>query len=75
MVWLVFQIRNNVPFTLQVTTKSAALEYSFGSPERGKTIFEGLCASFPKRLDIWSLYFDSHIKTHKEVRDWARCMD
>eukprot|EP00397_Hematodinium_sp_SG-2012_P000662 GEMP01000663.1.p1 GENE.GEMP01000663.1~~GEMP01000663.1.p1 ORF type:complete len:1845 (+),score=482.73 GEMP01000663.1:24-5537(+) len=61
---------------VQVTTKTAVLEYSHGSQERGKTIFEGLCASYPKRLDIWSVYLDSHIKAEKEnlesVRDLFR---
>lgn len=51
---------------VQVTAKSAMFEYSLGSKERGKTIFEALCASFPKRLDIWSLYFDAHIKAETD---------
>lgn len=61
---------------VQITTKTATLEYTQGCPERGRTIYEGLVASYPKRLDIWSLYFDVHIKHNKEnaepVRDLFR---
>lgn len=27
-------------------------------PERGKTLFEGIIDSHPKRWDIWSIYMD-----------------
>ncbi|KAF7339807.1 rRNA biogenesis protein RRP5 [Mycena venus] len=29
-----------------------------GIPERGKTLFEGIVDSHPKRLDLWSVYMD-----------------
>eukprot|EP00930_Biecheleria_cincta_P038144 TRINITY_DN26206_c0_g1_i1.p1 TRINITY_DN26206_c0_g1~~TRINITY_DN26206_c0_g1_i1.p1 ORF type:complete len:1998 (+),score=467.03 TRINITY_DN26206_c0_g1_i1:33-5996(+) len=47
-----------------VVTKAALLEYQFGSPERGRSIFEGLLDSYPKRTDLWSIYLDAHIKAH-----------
>lgn len=41
-------------------TKFAALEYNSpnGSAERGRTMFEGLIATFPKRFDLWSQLLD-----------------
>ncbi|KAI1369153.1 hypothetical protein F5Y08DRAFT_183000 [Xylaria arbuscula] len=45
---------------LPLMTKFAALEYNSpnGSAERGRTVFEGLIASFPKRFDLWSQLLD-----------------
>ncbi|CAG8970839.1 hypothetical protein HYALB_00000816 [Hymenoscyphus albidus] len=45
---------------LSLTLKFAALEFhsKFGSPERGRTMFEGLLSTFPKRLDIWNQLLD-----------------
>jgi len=34
------------------------LEYKHGDPERGKTLFEGIIDSHPKRWDMWSMYMD-----------------
>jgi len=47
-----------------VVSKAALLEYQHGSPERGRSIFEGLLDSYPKRTDLWSVYLDAHIKAH-----------
>lgn len=30
--------------------------------EQGRIIFEGLMASYPKRLDLWNVYVDKEIK-------------
>ncbi|KAI0801037.1 hypothetical protein C8Q74DRAFT_1239986 [Fomes fomentarius] len=43
---------------LKTICKFAQLEYKFGDPERGKTIFEGIVDSHPKRWDMWSIYMD-----------------
>ncbi|KAI0971798.1 hypothetical protein F4678DRAFT_431980 [Xylaria arbuscula] len=45
---------------LPLMTKFATLEYNSpnGSAERGRTMFEGLIASFPKRFDLWSQLLD-----------------
>ncbi|KAI0448135.1 hypothetical protein F4803DRAFT_10545 [Xylaria telfairii] len=45
---------------LPLMTKFAALEYNSpnGSAERGRTMFEGLVATFPKRFDLWSQLLD-----------------
>ncbi|KAH9937237.1 U3 snoRNP-associated protein Rrp5 [Fomitopsis serialis] len=43
---------------LKTISKFAQLEYKFGDPERGKTVFEGIVDSHPKRWDLWSIYID-----------------
>jgi rRNA biogenesis protein RRP5 len=51
-----------------VVSKTALLEYRQGSAERGRTIFEGLLDSYPKRTDLWSVYMDAHIAAHTPPR-------
>lgn len=43
---------------LKTISKFAQLEYKKGEPERGKTLFEGIIESHPKRWDLWSVYMD-----------------
>ena len=43
---------------MKVTLKFAQMEFRHGSLERGRTLFEGLIASSPSRLDIWSQFCD-----------------
>lgn len=43
---------------LKTISKFAQLEYKLGDAERGKTIFEGIADSHPKRWDLWSIYMD-----------------
>ncbi|KAL4266621.1 rRNA biogenesis protein rrp5 [Pleurotus pulmonarius] len=59
--------RNLLPRSLQSLEKRkhiktisrfAQLEYKLGDAERGKTIFEGIVDSHPKRWDMWSIYID-----------------
>ena len=49
---------------LPLTLKFAALEFhsESGSAERGRTMFEGLLSTFPKRLDIWNQLLDLEIQ-------------
>ena len=49
---------------IQLTSKFAQLEFnsSQGDNERGRTMFEGLFASFPKRLDLWNVLIDLETK-------------
>ena len=42
--------------------KFAQLEFRHGSVERGKTLFENLVTTYPRRTDIWSVYIDVCIK-------------
>jgi rRNA biogenesis protein RRP5 len=41
---------------VKITCKAAQLEYKYGSAERARTLFEGVLANAPKRVDIWSVY-------------------
>jgi hypothetical protein len=43
---------------LKTISQFALLEYKHGEPERGKTLFEGIIDSHPKRWDMWSIYMD-----------------
>ena len=43
---------------LKTISKFAQLEYKLGDVERGRTIFEGIVDSHPKRWDIRSVYMD-----------------
>lgn len=43
---------------LKTISRFAQMEYKLGEPERGRTIFEGIIDSHPKRLDLWSVYID-----------------
>jgi len=51
-----------------VVSKAALLEYQHGAAERGRSVFEGLLDSYPKRTDLWSIYIDAHIKAHTPPR-------
>lgn len=41
---------------IKLTCKAAQMEYKYGSVERARTLFEGVLANAPKRVDIWSVY-------------------
>lgn len=43
---------------LKTISRFAQLEYKYGDPERGRTLFEGIVDSHPKRWDLWSIYMD-----------------
>ena len=49
---------------LDVTLKFAQLEFksTAGLPERGRTIFEGLISSYPKRVDLYNVLLDLEMK-------------
>lgn len=49
-----------------VLTKFGQLEYTHGSTERGRTIFEGILSNYPKRSDIWNVYLD--METHEPIQ-------
>lgn len=50
--------------TIDVKTisKFAQMEFKSGEPERGRTIFEGIVDSYPKRLDLWWIYIDQETR-------------
>ena len=47
---------------LLVVSKYAQLEFELGSAERARTLFEGIVANHPKRIDQWNIYADMEIK-------------
>lgn len=55
------------PKHVTVIMKFAQLEYRYGSSERGRTVFSSLCANFPKRLDLWSVYLDMEIGRYRSA--------
>lgn len=56
-----------------LTAKFASMEFKSlnGNPERGRTIFEGLLSTWPKRWDLWDMFVDLEIGHGEEtnVRD------
>ncbi|EEP75544.1 conserved hypothetical protein [Uncinocarpus reesii 1704] len=49
---------------IDLTSKFGQLEFRSpnGDIERGRTVFEGLLSSFPKRVDLWNILLDLEIK-------------
>lgn len=47
---------------VNIISKFGMLEFRFGNPEHGRTMFEGIVSNYPKRMDIWSIYMDMEIK-------------
>ncbi|MCJ1281625.1 rRNA biogenesis protein rrp5 [Xylographa opegraphella] len=49
---------------VDLTSKFAQMEFrsANGDAERGRTIFEGLLITFPKRLDLWNVMLDLEVK-------------
>lgn len=47
---------------VSVISSFARLEYRHGDPERGATMFEQLLTSYPKRVDLWTVYVDMATK-------------
>src|SRR5690349_7573814 len=56
-----------------LTQKFAALEFksSNGDAERGRTIFEGLISTWPKKGDVWDVYLNLEMGhgSEQNVRD------
>ena len=55
---------------LDLTSKFAHLEFRSGNgdAERGRTIFEGLLTTFPRRLDLWNVLLDLEIREGDKER-------
>ncbi|RXW22586.1 hypothetical protein EST38_g3267 [Candolleomyces aberdarensis] len=43
---------------VKTVSRFAQMEYKLGDPERGRTLFEGIVDSHPKRWDLWAVYID-----------------
>ncbi|OEU17271.1 hypothetical protein FRACYDRAFT_168784 [Fragilariopsis cylindrus CCMP1102] len=46
----------------ETMSKFAQMEFELGSPERGRTIFDGLLLKYNKRLDLFYVYLDKECK-------------
>ena len=57
---------------VDVISRFAQYEFKYGEPERGRTMFESLLSSYPKRVDLWSVYADMLLK--KGDLDAVRCV-
>ena len=44
------------------------MEFKYGEPQRGITVFESVLKNYPKRTDLWSVYIDMMIKQE----DWEQ---
>ena len=55
---------------LEITLKFAQLEFNDrgGNAERGRTLLEGLIATWPKRLDIWHILLNLEIRRDEKDR-------
>ena len=53
---------------VDLTSKAAQLEFKYGDPERGRTLFEGLLGTWPKRLDLWIVLADAEIRIGEKQR-------
>ncbi len=52
-------------------SKFSQLEFKHGEPSRGQTMFESLLSSYPRKVDLWSVYIDMLIKAGDLQK--ARC--
>jgi len=55
---------------VDVIAKFAQLEFRYGDSEKGRTMFDKVLTSYPKRTDLWSVFIDLMVKrgSQKEVR-------
>lgn len=49
---------------VNLMARFAIMENKFGDKERAQTLFEQILSSYPKRVDIWSCYVDSLVKSN-----------
>ncbi|KAM3622776.1 uncharacterized protein V6R79_002928 [Siganus canaliculatus] len=56
--------------SVDVISRFAQLEFRYGNTERGRTMFDKVLTSYPKRTDLWSVFIDLMIKhgSQMEVR-------
>jgi len=58
---------------VNLISKFGMLEFKYGQPENGRTMFEGIVNNYPKRMDIWAIYMDMEVKYGgKENQQQAR---
>jgi len=47
---------------IETISKFAQLEYQIGNPMKGRTMFEELLSTYPKKIDLWTVYIDQEFK-------------
>lgn len=47
---------------VKLLLKFGQVEFKQGSPERARTVFEGLIGKYSKKPDIWSIYLDMEVR-------------
>lgn len=60
---------------VELISKYGQLEFRHGSAERGRTVFDGVLASFPKRFDVWSVYLDMELRHGGDPRATRRLFE
>jgi rRNA biogenesis protein RRP5 len=62
----------NIPFYLTAPLPSlaryAVCEFDVGSEDRGRSVFEELVGSYPKRTDLWHVYVDKEVKSGNHLQ-------
>ncbi|XP_069561077.1 protein RRP5 homolog isoform X2 [Brachyistius frenatus] len=56
--------------SVDVIAKFAQLEFRYGDAEKGRSMFDKVLTSYPKRTDLWSVFIDLLVKhgAQKDVR-------
>ncbi|XP_029924542.1 protein RRP5 homolog [Myripristis murdjan] len=56
--------------SVDVIAKFAQLEFRYGDAEKGRSMFDKVLTSYPKRTDLWSVFIDLMVKhgSQKEIR-------
>ncbi|XP_067297092.1 protein RRP5 homolog [Pseudorasbora parva] len=56
---------------VDLIAKFARLEFQYGNTEKGKSMFDKVLSTYPKRTDLWSVFIDLMVKhgSQKEVRE------
>ncbi len=57
---------------VDMIVKYGQQEYKYGNVENGRTMFEGVVSSFPKRTDAWGVYIDMEVKYGKSNKEYVR---
>ncbi|XP_019053357.1 PREDICTED: rRNA biogenesis protein RRP5 isoform X2 [Nelumbo nucifera] len=47
---------------IKFVSHTAILEFKFGVPDRGRSVFEEILREYPKRTDLWSIYLDQEVR-------------
>ncbi|XP_031485662.1 rRNA biogenesis protein RRP5 [Nymphaea colorata] len=47
---------------IKFISQAAMLEFKHGLPDRGRSMFEKILRTYPKRIDLWNVYLDHEIR-------------